>query len=127
MIRNKYACTEATNLRGGKGTLVIENFLTADEMLGHGRGFGRIVFKPGVSIGPHRHVDEFELFYVISGEGTYTSGGKTEPIKAGECAMLNVGETHAIENTSKDQDMEVLFLMINGEGKTEGHAEAVEA
>jgi mannose-6-phosphate isomerase-like protein (cupin superfamily) len=127
MVRNKYVSTEVTNARGGKGTFVIENILTGDEMLGHGRGFGRMTFKPGVSIGLHKHIDEYEIYYVVSGEGVYTSCGKSEPIKAGECGMLNVGEEHMLENTSKDQDMEVIFLLINAEGKTEGRAETVEA
>lgn len=127
MVRNKYVSSEVTNARGGKGTFVIENILTADEMFGHGRGFGRITYKPGVSIGMHKHFDEYEIYYVVSGEGTYTGGdGKPEPIKAGETGMLNVGESHMIENTS-DKDLEIIFLLINAEGKTAGYAETVQA
>jgi len=123
MIRKEYASVVSENARGGKGSYLCEYILEKEELLGHGRGFGRFTYKPGVSIGMHRHFDEFEIYYVVSGEGTFFGDdGKPEPIKAGECGIIGVGEAHALENTS-DKDMEVIFLLINAEGKTEGYAE----
>lgn len=124
MVRNEYKETSTTNARGGKGTYTMKQLLLPEEFLGHGRLFARATFPPGASIGWHRHYDEFEVYYVLSGEATYTDGDGTKTIlKAGDLSAVAVGQCHMIENASPDTDLDVMFLILNAEGKTEGRVE----
>lgn len=126
MVRREYNEKSFTNARGGKGIYSMQQILLPEEMLGHGRLFARAAFPPNSSIGWHKHIDEIEVYYILSGEALYTDedGSKTV-LKAGDTAVVGVGKCHAMENLSDDTPLEAIFLIINAEGKTEGYAETV--
>jgi quercetin dioxygenase-like cupin family protein len=124
IVRREYKEASFTNVRGGKGTYRLKQILLQEEMLGHGRGFSIATLPPGCSIGWHRHVDEYDAYYVLSGEALYTDEDGTKTVmKSGDMSNIGIGNCHAIENISKDADLQVMFLIIYGEGKTEGYAE----
>jgi uncharacterized cupin superfamily protein len=60
------------------------------------------VVPPGKTAWPyHRHHGNDEIFFVVSGEGTYRVGDRRLPIKAGDMIGAPAGgEAHQIINTS---------------------------
>lgn len=100
-----------TNMRGGKGTPEITRFLEGSEFHGKGRLFGKIVIKPGDSIGFHQHVGECETFYILSGEGLYNDNGNEYKVAKGDILYTDNNESHSIENIG-DGDLELIALIM---------------
>ncbi len=57
----------------------------------------------------HRHTTQWELYYVMEGEGRYFDGDNWGEIRAGHAVLAVPGENHQIEN-SGPQDL--IFLVI---------------
>jgi mannose-6-phosphate isomerase-like protein (cupin superfamily) len=58
-----------------------------------------LVIPAGASAGAHLHREVAEFYYAMTGEGSATVGGETAPIRAGDAIPIQLGETHAFENT----------------------------
>ena len=68
---------------------------------------GRLI--PGASIGEHCHTDSCETIFILSGKGhilefenelfSYTE------VHAGDCIFCGKGNSHALRNTSEDEDL----------------------
>lgn len=99
------------NMRGGDGTVVISNFVTADELYNKGRLFGKIVLKPGCGIGYHVHETDSELFYIIKGTAVYDDNGEKTTVYAGDVTVTPKGAGHSIKNES-DEDVELIALIV---------------
>ncbi len=105
------------NLRGGTGSAEIFHILTADELMGHGKMYAKVVLKPHSSIGWHQHVGDTEPYYIMQGEGIFTDndGSKTR-VTAGDICTIAVGEFHSLENDT-DNDLVIMALVVNEEVK----------
>jgi uncharacterized cupin superfamily protein len=58
----------------------------------------------------HRHHGKDELFFVVSGKGTYRVGDRQLPIKAGDCIGAPAGgEAHQIINSSDGELRYIAF------------------
>jgi mannose-6-phosphate isomerase-like protein (cupin superfamily) len=101
----------AVSLRGGKGTTTVIHLLERDQFHEKGRLFAHNILKPGNSIGYHKHEGDFEAYYFIKGEGTFDDNGIKSTVKAGDLALIAVGESHGIENTGKE-DLEFIALVL---------------
>lgn len=99
------------NMRGGKGEVEILHLLDKELMLGKARLFAKLSVRPGSSVGFHRHDNEFEIFYILSGEGIFNDNGVSKPIRAGDICFTNSGESHSIENVSQ-KDLEFLAVIV---------------
>ncbi len=99
------------NMRGGNGAIEIRHILKQDQMKGKCRLFGRIVIKPGCSIGLHRHDDEEEVYYIVEGEGVFDDNGAKQPVKAGDVTLTGDGASHSIENTGT-ADLVVMAVVL---------------
>jgi len=97
-------------MRGGKGSIEITHIFKSDELTGKARLCATITINPGCSIGLHQHVDEEEIFYVISGRGLVDDNGTHKEVKAGDGILTGGGASHAIENIG-DEPL-VLFAVI---------------
>jgi len=97
-------------MRGGKGSVEITHIFKQDELKGKARLCARITINPGCSIGVHQHVDEEEIFYVISGKGLVNDDGTEKEVTAGDAILTGGGASHAIENIGDDPL--VLFAVI---------------
>ena len=113
MIRNckDFDVKLAENMRGGEGTVTISNFVTAEELNNKGRLFGKILLKPGCSIGFHTHENESELFYILKGTAVYDDNGTKTTVCAGDVTLTPAGTGHGIKNESSD-DVELIALII---------------
>ena len=99
------------NMRGGDGTVVISNFVSEEEMYNKGRLFGKVVLKPGCSIGYHVHENESELFYIIKGSGVFDDNGTQTNVYAGDVTITSSGQGHSVKNEG-NEDLEFIALIV---------------
>ena len=105
MIRRKEECTVEyrEKMRGGDGVTKVTSLISGPEELNcKGRLFSRITLEPGSSIGYHIHEKDAELFYFLTGTGTYSDNGTVVDVRAGDVAICETGHGHGITNTGKD-------------------------
>ena len=101
-------------LRDGKGEVEFHYIISAEEMMGHGPMFAKLVLKPGSSIGRHQHVGNKEPYYILSGTGLYTDNdGSVTTVGPGDVCYIDVGDFHGIENPSETEDLELIALILN--------------
>ena len=113
MIRRKEDQTITFRcIREGNGEVESRNILNdVDEMYGKGRMFAEMILQPGVSIGEHAHSGDNEIFYVISGKGTYNDNGTMVEIGPGDVAICNDGDTHSVANNG-DEPLVMIGLIL---------------
>jgi len=70
---------------------------------------GLALFKPGQSLGAHRHLRVSETFICLDGFGTILVNGTAHPFRTGDVVILEPGETHDICNTGAT-DLRFLFI-----------------
>ena len=100
------------NMRGGDGSITLIELLTPDEMYGKGRLFSKVIIKPGCSAGFHPHEGEMEAYYIIKGVGEYDDNGEKVTVYAGDLTYTPDGEGHGIRNIDKNEDLEILALIL---------------
>ena len=113
MIRRKEECrTEIReHMRGGDGSVIIENLFEKEELLGHSRMFSRIILEPGCSVGMHGHEGEEELFYIIKGDPLYYDDDKEVQLHEGDVTICEDGHSHSICNRT-DETIYVVACII---------------
>lgn len=89
-------------MRGGKGNVELLHIFKQDEMTGKARLFARITLNPGCSIGMHKHENEEEIFYVLSGKGTLNDNGNITELSPGDASLTGNGSSHSIENNGSE-------------------------
>lgn len=67
------------------------------------RMFSLAELEPGGEVEFHIHENEFESYYIISGEGMYDDNGSLIPIEAGTVTYTPSGEGHGIKNIGKEK------------------------
>lgn len=98
-------------LKGGRGTVKVLNFLDKKDSYGAGRLFGISTIKPGDSIGYHRHVGDFEVYYFLKGEARVNDNGNETILKPGDSMMCREGESHGIENIGAEDLVYVSLIL----------------
>ncbi len=73
----------------------------SDGVPGRTMEFRKRVLHRGSAIGLHRIAHD-EVYYVVSGTGTVSSGGVTRPVRTGITAYLFDGETVGIRQTGSE-------------------------
>lgn len=73
----------------------------SDHVPGRTMEFRKRILHPGSAIGLHRIAHD-EVYYVISGTGTVSSGGVVRPVRTGIAAYLFDGETVGIRQTGSE-------------------------
>jgi len=116
MIRHKTQIPQEIRegLFGGAGSLNIIPLLTGDEFHGKGRLFSVSTLKPGHSVGVHTHKGDFEVYYILKGEGLYHDNGTDVRVKAGDVTYAWDGQCHGLINDgTEDLEMIALILFTN--------------
>ncbi len=98
-------------MKGGKGAVEITHIMKQSQLKGKCRFFGKMVIKPGSSIGLHRHDEEEEIYFILEGEGTAEDNGLKQPVKAGDAILTGGGSSHSIENTGSS-DLVVMGVVL---------------
>lgn len=96
---------------GGKGEVAITRLLEMEQFQGKGRLFAHNKIKSNSSIGLHQHNGDFEVFYILSGEGIVDDNGAKAPVKKGDVILTGNGESHSLENTGSS-DLEYIALVL---------------
>lgn len=78
------------------------------------------VFDKGGATPPNTHIEAYEVFYVLEGEGEATCAGKTVPIAKGDFLAVPPGHEHIVTNTGEGRLYCITFMLPN-----EGFAELV--
>ena len=95
----------------GKGYLLKEALITEEQLGSHCRMFSRVILKPGCELGYHKHQDETETYYILSGKGTYNDNGTKIPVVTGDVTFCDSGSSHGIENTG-NEDLCFIALIL---------------
>ena len=99
-------------LRDGKGEVEFHYIISAEEMMGHGPMYAKLVLKPGSSIGRHQHVGNKEPYYILSGTGLYTDNdGSVTTVGPGDVCWTPDGEGHSLMCTS-EEPLEFIALVV---------------
>lgn len=61
----------------------------------------RIELDPGASIGYHKHADDEEVYFIMTGEGIYTEEGEELKVGPGDVLLCRMGNSHGIENNGE--------------------------
>ncbi|MCS7174940.1 cupin domain-containing protein [Pseudothermotoga sp.] len=100
-----------SNMRGGKGEVELLHLLERNMLANRARLFAKLTLKPGVSIGPHKHENEFEVFFVLNGRGIFYDNGQAVDVKPGDVCFTMSGDTHSIENPY-NEDLQLLAIIV---------------
>lgn len=96
---------------GGPGMAHFTKLLKEDEFEGRGRLYNHVLLRPGDAVGKHRHNGDFEVFFILKGEGLYDDNGRETTVKAGDVTVCRHGEEHALYNNGPD-DLEMVALIL---------------
>ncbi|MCJ2095251.1 cupin domain-containing protein [Methylobacterium sp. J-072] len=94
------------------GTLV--DILVTGEETGRQFSLLRITNPPGVWTPPHRHLNEEETIYVLSGQVEVETGGKTCSLSVGEAMILPRGQAHRLGNAGSETAEALVFCTPSG-------------
>ena len=84
-------------IRNGNGEAEMRLILNGEEELyGKGRLFNHMFLAPGRSVGDHTHVGDNEIYYFLSGTGTYNDNGVYVKVHPGDTTICNNGELHGL-------------------------------
>ena len=113
MIRKKEdQIVEFRCIRNGKGEAEMHKITNGEaELYGKGRMFNHMFLAPGDSVGEHSHSGDNEIYYFLSGTGTYNDNGNIVQVGAGDTTICNEGETHSLVNTG-DVPLEFIALIL---------------
>lgn len=100
------------HMRGGKGSVELLHIFKQDELKGKARLCARITLTPGSSIGLHEHVDEEEIFYIISGNGSLNDNGTTIKVGAGDAVITGNGASHSVEAVGEEPLVMMAVILL---------------
>lgn len=75
------------------------------------RTFALARLKAGEEVELHKHEDECEYYYIISGTGIYNDNGKNIEVLPGTVTFTPSGESHGIKNNGEEM-LEFIALII---------------
>ncbi len=98
-------------MKDGNGSITITHLLRQIQLKGKCRFFGKMLIKPGCSIGLHRHDKEEEIYYILKGKGIAEDNGIKQEVNEGDIILTGDGASHSIENTG-NENLEVLGIIL---------------
>ena len=75
------------------------------------RMFSHVSLLPGETVEYHVHNDEFESYYILSGNALYNDNGKELHISEGTVTFTPSGEGHGITNIGEN-NLEFIALIV---------------
>ncbi|SDY12421.1 Cupin domain-containing protein [Acetomicrobium thermoterrenum DSM 13490] len=96
------------NMKGGSGKASFYYVPIPDDE-GAVKMASRIELEPGASIGFHQHIDDEEVYAILSGRGIFTDGTTEVEANPGDVFLTRKGESHSIKNNS---DVPLIFFAM---------------
>lgn len=100
------------NLRGGEGTVEMQHLIQGELLKKNGKLFSKITIPKGCSIGLHDHTTDFEVYYILSGNGQVNDSGIIEDVTEGDVVYTTDGKEHDIRNIG-DDDLVFIAVVVN--------------
>lgn len=69
--------------------------------------------EPGQAQKIHAHAEEDKLYYVLSGQGTFTVDGDSQVLDEQQIVFAPAGSNHGVENTSGERLKLLVFMTPN--------------
>lgn len=110
--KNELEIKEIEGLRGGVGKLKMTEILSKDELQNEGKLFSRVILEKNSSIGLHKHVNDFEVYYILKGVGLVEEESGTYTVNEGDVVYTCDGQQHSLLNIG-DSELEMLAVVIN--------------
>jgi len=112
MIRNEKEMKKDVreNMRDGNGAVTITHLFSNDELKSKTRLCAKLTLPRGASIGFHNHIDEEEVFYILSGRGKVDDNGKIREVSGGDAILTGGGAGHSIECIS-EEPLEIMAVI----------------
>lgn len=101
---------ERLNMRGGQGSIQFRHAFKPADFTVKSRLCATLLIPPGASIGKHEHVNEDEVYYVISGSGLLDDGTTLTRVNPGDAILTGGGGSHAVINDGTEPLQ--IFAMI---------------
>lgn len=116
MVRRKEDMkrTPRPQMRGGDGTVFLDEILRPEELMGHGRMFSLVTLDPGCSVGEHSHTGEAELFYILDGQVQGTDDDDAVLLHPGDLMVTGHSHRHSVRNDG-DSPVHILACILSGE------------
>ncbi|MGE5558358.1 MAG: cupin domain-containing protein [Bacillota bacterium] len=99
-------------MRGGAGSVEITHLFKQEELKGKARLAARITIPAGGSIGFHRHDQEEEIFYFVSGKGRVDDNGTAREVGPGDAMLTGAGAGHAVENVGNEPLVMTAVILV---------------
>lgn len=99
------------NAYGGDGRLLSRVLLTEEQWRNELKLCNRLRIEPGSEIGRHAHVDDFELYYILSGTGLLDDDGEPRQVNPGDLIYTADGAFHSLRNNGVEM-LELLAIVI---------------
>ena len=112
IIRKSEIKSDELNIRNGKGLVKREFIVEGKQLKNKAKLFSKITIPQGNSIGMHEHVDDFEIYYILSGKGQVLDNDKLVEVNEGDVIYTANGNKHYIENIG-EEDLVFIAVVIN--------------
>lgn len=98
-------------MRGGNGAAKLTALM--NELPANARLFSTITLEPGASIGFHKHENETELFYFVSGRARVMDDDAVCELTAGDAMSTGSGHGHGVESLGPDPLVMVACIILD--------------
>lgn len=95
---------------GATGAFFRERLAEGEVIAPHVKTFAKITVPAGTAMGYHQHVNDQEIYYILTGTGEYNDNGTILPLEAGDVFYCPAGDSHSISNTG-EEDLTFIALI----------------
>ena len=96
---------------GGIGSIEFRRLLEAHDFLSNVDFVDVSVIPPGCTFGPHKHVDNEELYCILRGEPLVRVDGFEQRLTRGDIAVVRSGQWHELVNDTQDE-VEIFVIQV---------------
>lgn len=113
--KDKLIVLDKDKAGGGKGVLYGKYAFTRDmPPKDHAvKEIGWLTLKPGDAVGYHEHVNNEDVYVIVSGTGLFKDvDGKETQVKAGDVTICRKGQKHGVTNNG---DVDLVMISVIAE------------